>query len=105
MSGMSNMRPAGRMSCVALMKTQMRTIWPSGDPRFDMPVILCVSSELTRVLEFVCGQFATVTCGYCTLMSYLLVFVVTIYSHVTELLCVFVCTLTFHSIYIHIYIL
>jgi hypothetical protein len=37
MSGMSNMRPAGRMSCVALMTTQMRPIWLSGDPRFDMP--------------------------------------------------------------------
>jgi hypothetical protein len=36
---MSNMRPAGRMSCVALMTTQMRPIWPSGDPQFDMPVL------------------------------------------------------------------
>jgi hypothetical protein len=39
MSDMSNMRPAGRMSCVALMTTQMRPIWPSGDPRFDMPAL------------------------------------------------------------------
>jgi hypothetical protein len=37
MSGMSNMRPAGRMSCVALMTTKMWPICPSGDPRFDMP--------------------------------------------------------------------
>jgi hypothetical protein len=39
MSGMSNMRPAGSMSCVALMTTQMWPIWPSGDPRFDMPAL------------------------------------------------------------------
>jgi Fe-S-cluster-containing hydrogenase component 2 len=39
MSGMSNMRPAGRMSCVALMTTQMWPIWPSGDPLFDMPAL------------------------------------------------------------------
>jgi hypothetical protein len=37
MSGMSNMRPAGRMSSVALMAIQMWPIWPSGDPQFDMP--------------------------------------------------------------------
>jgi hypothetical protein len=35
--GMSNMRPAGRMSCVADMTTQMWPIGPSGDSRFDMP--------------------------------------------------------------------
>jgi hypothetical protein len=27
------------MSCVALMTTQMWPIWPSRDPRFDMPVL------------------------------------------------------------------
>jgi hypothetical protein len=46
MSGMSNMRTAGCISCVALMTTQMRPIWPSGDPRFDMPALkhLCCTS-------------------------------------------------------------
>jgi hypothetical protein len=39
MSGMSNMRPVGRMSCVALKTTQMWAIRPSGDPRFDMPAV------------------------------------------------------------------
>jgi hypothetical protein len=37
MSGMSNMRPAGRMSSVALMTIQMWPIWPSGNLQFDMP--------------------------------------------------------------------
>jgi hypothetical protein len=32
-----HVKHATRMSCVALMTTQMRPIWPSGDPRFDMP--------------------------------------------------------------------
>jgi hypothetical protein len=39
MSGMSNMWPAGRKSCVALLTTQMWPIRPSGDPRFDMPAV------------------------------------------------------------------
>jgi hypothetical protein len=32
-----HVKHAGHMSRVALMTTQMWPIWPSGDPRFDMP--------------------------------------------------------------------